>query len=95
MNSPELKPTPETDGFYAALYDPSVPASMIEHASGPEREQMRKLERQRDAAREDAERLATDLRVVREIIDDNKDIFGPCVIGNKSLTAHEALKAGY
>lgn len=45
-------PTPETDAFYSELYAPSVPADMIEHASGKERDQMRKLERERDAAQE-------------------------------------------
>ena len=50
-NPPAEGPTPETDAFYAELYDKRVPPDMIESASGKERDKMKILERQRDEAR--------------------------------------------
>lgn len=47
-----LRPTPETDAFYAKLYAPNVPAAMIEIACGDERRKMQSFERQRNEARE-------------------------------------------
>jgi hypothetical protein len=43
-----LRPTPETDAFYARLYHPDTPDEMVEGASGEERRMMQRLERQRD-----------------------------------------------
>lgn len=83
--------TPETEAFYAKLYDASVPDVMIKHASGEEREKMRELERQRDAAREDAKRLYKALLIADD--DGNYSAQAPGHAIAKALAAHEALTA--
>lgn len=91
--------TPETEAFYAKLYDSSVPDVMIKHASGEEREKMRELERQRDAAREDARRLAAGLvhmaakshHMAKPF--DHLCICADCEDARAALAAHEALAA--
>jgi len=50
-------PTPRTEAFYQKLYDPSVPAAMIEYASGAEREQMAQLERELHIAKQALEKI--------------------------------------
>lgn len=85
--------TPETEAFYAKLYDVSVPDCMIEHASGEERKKMRELERQRDAAREDARRLAALLDETIQISGIDWPPSGWSGAARSAIAAHEALTA--
>lgn len=63
-----LRQTPETDAFYAKLYSPNVPASMIEIACGDERSKMQSFERERDEAREENARLREALGKSKEFV---------------------------
>ena len=88
-------PTPETDTITPNVREPW--RKFAERC----KDLARKLERQRDAAREDAERLATALRLAQYGETDECVVCGrmircatTCEIGT-ALAAHEALKAGY